>query len=136
MANLPAFPHHRHQSSLEGIFHLSFEPPLEPVQRDQAKRKFYHIVNYFEAAESASGHPYNRPLLVRLTYEYSRSEESQDIFLRAFFLSVELSIDSDDGLNFSNTDSERDLRSALVSFAEHLFDHFFLPRKTRRPFVD
>ncbi|KAK3377454.1 hypothetical protein B0H63DRAFT_384064, partial [Podospora didyma] len=121
-------PHHRHQSSLEGIVYLSSEAPLEPGQRNQARRKFYDIISYFEATEPRSdefsGH-YNRPLLVRLTYEYSRSEKSQDIFLRAFFQSVALPIDGEDDVDLDDTE----LEAALVRFAEHLFDNFFLPRK-------
>ncbi len=122
--------HHRHQSSL--IYPSSISP-LEPRQRDQARRKFYDIINYFEATESKSdgtrSSHYNRPLLVRLTYEHSRSEESQDIFLQAFLQSVAIQIDSEDDVDFDNPE----LKAALVRFAEHLFDNFFLPRKTRLP---
>ena len=117
---------------IEGIIYLSSEAPLEAGQRDQARRKFYHIINYFEATEprsDGSRRPYNRPLLVRLTYEYSSSEESRDIFLRAFFQSVALPIDGEDDVDFDNTE----LEPALVRFAEHLFDNFFLPRKTWLP---
>ncbi|KAK1754159.1 hypothetical protein QBC47DRAFT_385899 [Echria macrotheca] len=128
MASPTAFPHHRHQSSLEGIIYPSSEVPLEAGQRDQAKRKFYHIINYFEAAElrsDGSRRPYNRPLLIRLTYEHSSSEESQDIFLRAFFRSVALPIEGEDDVDFDDTE----LEPAVVRFAEHLFDNFFLPLK-------
>lgn len=123
-----AFPHHRHQSSLEGIIYVSSEAPLEPSQRHQARRKSYHIISYFEATEATSDGPrgpYNRPLLVRLMYEYSRSEKSQDIFLRAFFQSVALPIDGEDDVDFDNTE----LEAALICFAEHLFANFFLPLK-------
>lgn len=92
MASPTAFPRPRHQSSLKEIIFPS-EASLEPGQRDQAKRKFYHIVNYWEAIESRgdrTGGDYNRPLLVRLTYEYSRSEQSRDIFLQTFFQSIGL----------------------------------------------
>ncbi|KAK0744800.1 hypothetical protein B0T21DRAFT_325688 [Apiosordaria backusii] len=128
MASPTTFPHHRHQSSLEGIIYPSSEAPLEPDLRDQARRKFYRIISYFEATESRSDRArgyYNRPLLVRLTYDYSCSEKSQDIFLRAFFQSVVLPINGEDDIDFSNTE----LETAVVRFAEHLFDNFFLPLK-------
>ena len=60
------------------------------MQRSQAEQKFYRIIRHFEAAEggtrgsnSGSSSQYNRPLLIRFTYEYARSRESQGIFLRA-----------------------------------------------------
>jgi hypothetical protein len=66
--------------------------PLHADQRAQAKRKFYRVMGHFEAtggnsnrSTASSGNQYNRPPLVRLTYEYARSEESQDAFLSAFF---------------------------------------------------
>ncbi|RYC62467.1 hypothetical protein CHU98_g3738 [Xylaria longipes] len=125
-------PHHRHQLSLEGIIHFSSEPPLEPGQRAQAERKFYRIVDHCGALNtSKSGsrsNQYDRGLLVRLTYEYARSEESQDIFLRAFFQSIATSIDGETDANVDNHKLE-DLRLALFRFADHLIDNFYLPCK-------
>ncbi|KAK0735548.1 hypothetical protein B0T21DRAFT_402271 [Apiosordaria backusii] len=116
-------------NTLEGITYPASVAPLEqPGLRDQARRKFYRIINHFEATESSdrTGRSYNRPLLIRLTYEYSCSETSQDIYLRAFFQSVALPINGeDDDVDFSNAE----LEPALVRFAEHLFDNLFLPLK-------
>lgn len=132
-------PLHRHQSSLEGIIDFSTTVPLGAEQRVQARRKFYHIVQHFEpeaigARTKDRENRYNRPLLVRLTYEHARSEESQDAFLRAFFRSVALSIDVGDlacdrDVDFEDKAVEDDLRSALFGFAEYLIDNFFLPCK-------
>lgn len=86
-------PHHRHQTSLEGIIDFSTEPPLDPAARDQAQRKFYRIVEYFDDAsgsarpvDGSTGSPqYSRAKLIRLTHDYEISPVSQDNYLRAFF---------------------------------------------------
>ncbi|KAK4155758.1 hypothetical protein C8A00DRAFT_41683 [Chaetomidium leptoderma] len=99
--------------------------PLDAGQRTQARRKFYHILRHFEGAGPHAGDKpeddtkgnsqYSRPLLVRLTYEYARSEASQDVFLRTFFGSLALSLDGHDhDVDFGN---------------EYLLDNFFLPLK-------
>ncbi|KAH6640148.1 hypothetical protein F5144DRAFT_618018 [Chaetomium tenue] len=138
-----AVPLHRHQSSLEEILDFSSTVPLGAEQRGQARRKFYRIVQHFEAESTQTsktktagkrGTRYNQPLLIRLTYENARSEESQDVFLRAFFRSMALSLDGEDlksdlDLDFGNEAVEADLRSSLIGFAEYLIDNFFLPLK-------
>ncbi len=126
-------PHLRHQSSLSKIINLSsFEPsaPLEAGQRARTRDKFYHIVKHFEAANTNdTERKYCRPALVRLTYENSRSDESKDMFLRAFFSIAALSMDSEDHIDLGDLHIETDIRSALFNFADYLFDNFFLPRK-------
>ncbi|KAK3364211.1 hypothetical protein B0T25DRAFT_470338 [Lasiosphaeria hispida] len=81
---------HRHQSSLEGI--IDFSSIAQPLlakaqQRTEAINRFYHVVKHFEVAgplvHKRDG--YNRPALIRLTFEYARSPASQDRFLSAFF---------------------------------------------------
>jgi len=137
MDPVPGSPHHRHQASLGGIVFLSDEPEvLGPVQRSRAEQKFYRIVRRFEAAEGRThgsnsntnnnnntSSQYNRPLLVRLTYEYARLRESQDIFLRALFHSMALSLDDQDDIDLEC--NQEQLRAALLLFADHLFDKFF-----------
>lgn len=88
-------------------------------------RIFYQIVFHFEAMKRKRSE-YNRPLLVRLTYEYARSKESQDNFLRAFFKPMALSMDGEEQVNFTDKHLEADLHSALTGFAEYLFENFFL----------
>ena len=87
-------PLHRHQSSLEGVLDFSAEVSLSADQRARASHQFHHIVRHFEFP--AETRPYSRPLLVRYTYEYARSQESRDVFLQAFFRSMRLSIDDQD----------------------------------------
>jgi hypothetical protein len=136
MDRVPPSPHHRHQASLEDIIFLSDESEaLEAAQRGRAEQKFYRIVRHFEAAEGSSstrssntnGGQYNRPLLVRLTYEYARSRESQDIFLRALFHSMALSLDNENDIDLDRDQGH--LEANLSLFADYLFDNFFLPRK-------
>jgi hypothetical protein len=132
MDPVPPSPHHRHQASLEEIIFLSDEPEaLDAVQRNRAEQKFYRIVRHFEAATAtATAAQYSRPLLVRLTYEYARSRESQDIFLRAIFHLMGLSLDGEDDVDFKC--NQEHLRAALLLFADYLFDSFFLPCKGDR----
>lgn len=131
--NHPA-PHHRHQSSLEGIIDLLNKPePLGAEQRSRAEEQFYRIVRRFENAQEHTvqcnnGTKYNGPNLVRLTYEYALSQESKDIFLRAFFDTMALSLDSEDDIDLE-TDQEDHLGTGLKTFADYLFENFFFPSK-------
>ena len=101
---------HRHQSSLEDIIDFSEAHPIfkSNQQRAQAVAKFRHIVAHFENTEqqpasSKYGDGYNRPALVRLTFEYARSPESQDKFLKAFFQSLAIGmLDDNEGINLSD----------------------------------
>lgn len=127
-----ATPSHRHQSSLEGIIDLSEADPIfeNEQQRAQAIDKFRHIVAHFENTEqqpaSRYGDEYNRPALVRLTFEYALSPESQDKVLKGFFQSLALGmLDDNDGL--SDDYEVTSLRNLVFSFADHLIYHFFLP---------
>lgn len=120
---------HRHRSSLERIFSIADKPsPLTADQRAVAIRRFYHIIGYFSAKETVvddgPATTYNRPALVRLTYEYALSDESKDLLLQAFLNAMELELDYDG--NDANIDLEG-LRPRLFGFANHLMDSFFLP---------
>jgi len=107
------------------------------------KRQFYQIVDHFHKLEPAEPKnqrvtTYSRPLLIRYTYEYARSQESRDVFLRSFSRSMGLSLDADDGSQEENRldlDSRQveGLRSVFFAFADYLLDNFFLPCK-RIPF--
>jgi hypothetical protein len=107
---------------------------FEPSKRAQAKRRFDHIINHFEPGSDRDNKgriPYNLPRLVRLTYEYARSEESKDVFLQFFFDHMELSLDREDNddINLGDPKIEEDLRTALLGLANFLIDNLFLPRK-------
>ncbi|KAH6955948.1 hypothetical protein BKA56DRAFT_602553 [Ilyonectria sp. MPI-CAGE-AT-0026] len=125
-------PHHRHQSSLEGVidFSPSIEHPLSPDQRDKADGVFTGIINHFEGSSTADK-PYNRAKLVRMTYEYARSEDSRCNFLQAFFGSVNITMD--DSIDFNDETVEEEIHSSLNSFADFLVDNFFLPRSSSLP---
>ncbi|POR39343.1 Uncharacterized protein TPAR_00459 [Tolypocladium paradoxum] len=117
-------------SSPEGIINFLSGQQLGADQRSKATRRFYHIINHFESAENTSGDSqYNRPRLVRLTYEYAISEESKDNILRAFFKSMMLPVDGDENVDFTDTQLEEETHSNLNGFSEYLFDNFFLPLK-------
>jgi hypothetical protein len=133
----PALPHHRHQSSLEGLIDFSAKPPLSEDEHDQAKRKFYHVVEHFEVDENGQpssnrSRQYNPPKLIRYTYEYARSPLSKDNFLQAFFKILELSIDGDEDIDLSGA-LEEQIRSSLFGFADDLINNFFLPCKASCP---
>ncbi|KAG8664880.1 hypothetical protein FPOAC2_14577 [Fusarium poae] len=125
----PASALHRHQSSLESIIDFSAQPPLGPGLRLSASRRFYQIVNHFDASGSGNNGEYDRIKLVRLTYEYARSEESKGNFLSAFFQSAALPMDGEEAIDLGDADLEAKLRTSLFNFAEYLFDNFFLPLK-------
>lgn len=84
----------------------------------------------FDKSDSVkrTGGQYNHLLLIRLTYEYARSEESQDRFLEAFFWFIGLPLDGEDDADIFC--SEAKLYVAIFHFAEYLMDNFFPPRKT------
>ena len=112
----------RHQSSLEGLIDFSSQGPLfaNAKERARAVARFHHMADHFEAIDTKR--PYNRPALIRLTFEYARSAESQDRFLAFFFQS--LALDLFDG----DVDcSDPDLGEAFLGVAEFLMTNFFLP---------
>lgn len=116
-----AAPHHRHQSSLEGIIDFSTKPSLETDQRIKAKNRFYSIVEHFDTESNSNRTPYNRSRLIRYTYEYALSDASKDNFLLAFFRAMGLSINED------GDSSLKQIESAFFDFADYLLDSFFLP---------
>lgn len=126
---------HRHQASLEGIINFSALEPLIATQRARAKRIFYSIIDHFGPVPPGGrrASEYSRPLLVRYTYEFSRSELSKDTFLRAFFEFMGWDIAEEDeaklNINLDNEAVEHELHANLDLFADFLFDNFFLPLK-------
>ncbi|KAK2741512.1 hypothetical protein FQN55_008264 [Onygenales sp. PD_40] len=123
-------PLHRHQSSLERIINFPPHARLPEAQRIRAQTVFYSIIDHFNLSDDESCSKYKRPLLVRYTYEYSRSDTSRDTFLRAFTESMELDI-TDEALdiNWDDKGIEDKLRSKLMEFSDFLLDNFFLPLK-------
>lgn len=123
-----ASPHHRHQSSLEGILNFSSHPPpLGTELRDYASRRFYSICERFDTGVPQGD--FSRPRLVRYTYKHSLSQESGDYFLRAFFQAVDLQISGDEAISFEN------IRSKFFDFGDYLFNNFFLPGKALLPAI-
>ncbi|KIH89536.1 hypothetical protein SPBR_07308 [Sporothrix brasiliensis 5110] len=128
--------HLRHQASLENVLDVASaaQDPLTSSERTAARQVFYRIVQHFEAIDPFQGmaraeqaNAYSHPLLVRYTYEYSFSEDSRDVFLRAFFDSVGLDL-----AGLVNTRAEIDFDKVTPhfhGFADHLIDNFFLPLK-------
>jgi hypothetical protein len=117
---------HRLQSSLEAILDFSTRQQFTPDQRTRARIKFYSIIAHFNTPHDRSLVKYNRPLLLRYTYEYARSDLSQDIVLSAFLNWSSLAIEGE-AINFSDEDVEENLRKRLIEFADFLLDNFFTP---------
>ena len=125
--------HHRHQASLEEILDFNLPPSLSSDQRGNAARRFYQIVDRFDVAEEeviGDNTTFNRPRLVRLTYEYALSKRSQDMLLAAFFQSLGLSLDETSGADVDFSDG---IRSGVFNFADYLMDNFFFPCKLISP---
>ncbi|KAH6606368.1 hypothetical protein Trco_005521 [Trichoderma cornu-damae] len=116
------------QSSSQGVINFSRQPLLEPEERARAKRKFYRLVNRFQYIRHGV-EKYNRPLLIRYTYEYTLSDESRDFFLQAFFQYLALSMTDDGDLHLSDEELVEELGSAFSNFSDYLLDNFFLPLK-------
>ncbi|KAK3364032.1 hypothetical protein B0T25DRAFT_57356 [Lasiosphaeria hispida] len=117
-----------HQPSLlDGIdFSRAHSLSANPQLRTQAINRFLHVVEHFEAGEPTRyNNDYNRPALVRLTFQYARSPESQNKFLLAFFQWLLLGMADGDG----DIKLDDDLRSLLFAFAEDLLYHLFVPCK-------
>lgn len=123
------FSQHRHQSSLEGIINFSGPQPFGVDQRARARRRFYSIINHFDKTDNSRRRVgYRRPLLVRYTYEYSRSELSQDTFLRSFFEFMKVDVAGEEYIDFDDEGLEIQVGKNLATFADFLLDNFFLPR--------
>ncbi|KAH7204868.1 uncharacterized protein BKA55DRAFT_291464 [Fusarium redolens] len=120
-------PHHRHQSSLEGTIDFSPRPSpfFSPDELDKAAGILRRLVEHFEPLSTEK--PYNRPRLVRLTYEHARSDQSKFNFLHAFLGTVNITIDEVFDLN--DETKKNKILSALNTFADFLVDNFFLPLK-------
>ncbi|KAI0434260.1 hypothetical protein F5Y09DRAFT_265746 [Xylaria sp. FL1042] len=121
-------------------------PPLAPfhlqaakcLERNDARRRFYRIVEYFGAGGAINSVPrqYEPPRLVRCTYEYALSDDARDNFLRVFFRAMALPLAMQD--NDHDLDDLEDLRPLFFGFASYLLDSFFLPigastKKTPQP---
>jgi hypothetical protein len=127
-------PQIRRRSSMEDVIDFSRLPEFEPTERARVQRRFTCIVTHFEldADRRSQGHlSYNAPRLVRLTYEYARSEESKDTFLRFFFnhMAIPPNREDDDDLDFNNPRIKRN----LSKLGDTLVRHFFLPRPCPLP---
>ncbi|KAK3903353.1 hypothetical protein C8A05DRAFT_14684, partial [Staphylotrichum tortipilum] len=119
-------PRHRHQLSLEGVISFADQTPLTADGRSWCVGRFYRIVEHFDGAGwtpswssplDRGRRQYSRPRLVRLTYEYARSETSKDIFLRAFFWSMALPILADNEADLYLEGDQDALGSHLFRFA-------------------
>ena len=141
-----ASPHHRHQSSLEGVLDFSSPQPLGPDQRNRATDIFNQIVAQYEPSQTNSK-GYKRITLLRVAHD---SVISRDNFLSCFFLFItkELGL-RDDVLKLSlsqalsryvNPDSwsrqqRKELETSLAAFSDYLLDNFFLSRTLYIPYV-
>ncbi|KAK3364068.1 hypothetical protein B0T25DRAFT_529208, partial [Lasiosphaeria hispida] len=114
-------------SLLDGIDFALTQPLFaNPQLRTQAIHRFRCVVDHFQACEPPRfpNKKYNRPALVRFTFEYARSPESQDRFLSAFFHRLRLGMaDADGDINLDDN-----LHSLLFAFADDLMNNFFIPR--------
>jgi hypothetical protein len=141
-----ASPHHRHQSSLEGVLDFSSPQPLEPDQRNRATDIFNQIVAQYEPSQTDSK-GYKRITLLRVAHD---SVISRDNFLSCFFLFVEKELRQGEDVSelslsqalsrYANLDSwsrqqRKELETSLATFSDYLVDNFFLPRTLCIPYV-
>ncbi|KKZ62157.1 hypothetical protein EMCG_00472 [[Emmonsia] crescens] len=130
--------HHRHQASLEQILDFCLLP-LTASERANANIIFDQLMKHCEPLQSKS--PYKTVTLVRLTYEHS---QSKDTFLQQFFIFIDNVIPNKNessifehglshfhGFNGQTASSslKREAEEVVDSFADYLFQNFFLPMK-------
>lgn len=128
--------HHRHRTSLEQVLDFT-APPLTPAEQVQADSIFNQLIAHCEPIQRSK--PYKRVTLVRLTYEHCRSK---NVFLQQIFTYFDGLPDQSQGqkptfehglskfLGFSSQtilERKREAEMMMDSFAEYLFDNFFLP---------
>ncbi|KLU91809.1 hypothetical protein MAPG_10757 [Magnaporthiopsis poae ATCC 64411] len=126
----PAGPHHRHQSSLQGILQAE-TPVMEENTRAQADARMRHILQHCEAAASQQPRQgYDRPALVRLTHDYARSDDSKSLFLSSFFEHLDLPLAgnvTDPDVDFGDPEVKERLCKSVDAFAEYLMETLFFP---------
>jgi hypothetical protein len=111
---------HRHQSSLEGWIDFTQTQPLA----SEATRIFNAVIKACEPLQPSKG-PYKQITLVRLTYQYARSEASRDNYLRFFFQHTDIPTKISDWEQVRSNN----YGPQIIAFAELLVQNFFLPRK-------
>ncbi|KAK2806384.1 hypothetical protein FQN51_007428 [Onygenales sp. PD_10] len=135
--------HHRHQASLDGVRDFSAPSLSAAEQAQQAQAVISSLFNHCEPVQSST--PYKKVTLVRLTYEQCRSA---DLFLQLFFIYFDgfkfccssgdtaIQPSFNQGLarcaGFSSQSpaaQKQEVESVIDSFAEYLFNNFFLPMK-------
>ncbi|PGH03459.1 hypothetical protein GX51_04033 [Blastomyces parvus] len=132
--------HHCHQASPEGVLDFS-APSLSAAEQAQAQAVISTLLNHCEPLQSSK--PYKKVTLVRLTYEHCHSV---DLFLLQFFTYFDVFYCSSSGIatqpsfeqglarcaGFSSQSpaaQKQKTESVMDSFAEYLFNNFFLPMK-------
>ena len=111
---------HRHQSSLEGLIDFTQTQRLGA----DATRIFNAVIEACEPFQPNKG-PFKQITLVRLTYEYARSEASRDNFLRFVFQYTDIPMVISDWEQVRS----QDYGPEVIAFADLLVQNFFLPRK-------
>lgn len=119
--------HRRHQSSLERILNFSPQARLSDQVRGRAKDAFHSICSYFETKDPNASTQYSRSKLVRGIYEHSRSEDSRDYYLRAFFTAINIDAESHYRTESPGTFKFEDIRKHFFEFGDDLLHHFFIP---------
>jgi hypothetical protein len=118
----------QHRRFLAAVLNASREP-LEAEEKALAKAKFYRIIDRYSKRKRDRS-KYTRHLLIRYTYEYALSEESQIHFLQTFFQALELTIDGEGRVNLGDKEQANELWLKISAFADFLVDNFYLPRAT------
>ena len=117
---------------MEGTIDLSEAAPVfqDVKQRAQAIDKFRRIITHFEDGErpppSRACERFNRPTLVRLTFDYA-GQVSRCFFFFFSPKSLALGMLNNDDIDLGDYQEVASLRAPLFSFADHLIYHFFLP---------
>ncbi|EGE86673.1 uncharacterized protein BDCG_16117 [Blastomyces dermatitidis ER-3] len=131
--------HHRHQTSLEQTLNFSLIS-LTASERVDAEIIFDQLMEHCEPLQRKNH--YKTVTLVRLTYEHC---QSKDTFLKQFFIFIDNDISNQNrppptfehGLSHfhgfngqtASPSLKKKVEGVVDSFAEYLFQNFFLPLK-------
>src|SRR5438105_5026978 len=111
-----------HQSLSEVDKRFS-SPALEPCQRALAERRFYRILDHFNATGCGDA-GYSQSKLIRYTYGYAASQKSKDSILVFVLSALGVPIEGNDGQDIEL----ETLLGPLSALADYLVDKFFIPR--------
>ena len=115
-----------HQASRKAILDFAIKETVfaSDVARSHAAALFAAVLQQFEAADMKQlSVPFRRIEMVRQIYQCALHQPSSDAYLRSFFSTVGIGMDS----SLTTSSDTASLCSKIVEFTDYLIENFFLP---------